>query len=89
MSPWQLFVILVAGTITGLIGWAIGRRAGSGSAGWWLGFLLSLLGLVLITGIVLTSPAAREEARVRKETERLRRQQEAQRRLDAERGSPR
>ena len=85
MSPWQVLILLVSGVITGLIGWAIGRKAGSGNAGWWLGFLLSLLGLVLITAIVLTSPAAREEARVRKETERLRRQQEAQRRLDAER----
>lgn len=80
MSPWQLFIILVAGVITGLIGWAIGRRAGSGSAGWWLGFLLSLLGVVLIIVIVATSPAAREEAKVRKEAERLRIQQEAQRR---------
>jgi hypothetical protein len=80
MSPWQLFIILIAGTITGLIGWAIGRRAGSGSAGWWLGFLLSLLGIVLIIVIVLTSPAAREEAKVRKEADRLRIQQEAQRR---------
>ena len=84
MSPWQVLVLLVFGTITGLIGWAIGRRAGSGSAGWWLGFLLSLLGVVIIAAIVLTSPKAREEARVRRETERLRRQQEAQRRLDAE-----
>lgn len=88
MSPWQLFIILAAGVITGLTGRAIGKRAGQGNSGWWLGFLLSVLGVGLITVIVLTSPKAREEAKVRKRTEQLRRDQEAQRRLDAEREQP-
>lgn len=85
MSPWQLMVILVAALITGLIGNLIGKRAGRGNAGFWLGFLLSLIGVAIIAIVALAPSDASEEAKVRKETERLRIQQEAQRRLDAER----
>ncbi len=77
----------------GLIGYLIGKRAGRGNAGFWLGFLLSVIGLAVITIVALVpsdaSEARTEEATVRRETDRLRIQQEAQRRLDAEReGQP-
>ena len=83
--PWQVGIILVAALITGLIGNLIGKRAGRGNAGFWLGFLLSLIGVAIIAIVALVPSDASEEAKVRKETERLRIQQEAQRRLDAER----
>jgi hypothetical protein len=89
MSPFQALIVLIAGLITGLIGYLVGKRAGRGSTGFWLGSLLSLIGVAIITIIALVPSDASEEAKVRKETERLRIQQEAQRRLDAEReGQP-
>jgi hypothetical protein len=85
MEPPQALAVLIAACITGLIGWAVGRKAGQGNSGWWLGFLLSLLGVAIITFTVLTSPGAREEARVKREADRLRVRQAAQERIDAER----
>jgi|HubBroStandDraft_1064217.scaffolds.fasta_scaffold16493_4 hypothetical protein len=69
MSPFQALIGLIAGLITGLIGYLVGKRAGRGSAGFWLGFLLSLIGVAIITIIALVPSDASEEAKVRKETE--------------------
>jgi hypothetical protein len=81
MTPWQVGVVLVTALITGFIGNLIGKRAGRGNAGFWLGFLLSVIGIAIIA---LVPSDASEEAKIRKEADRLRIQQEAQRRLDAE-----
>jgi hypothetical protein len=89
MAPGQLMGILVTALITGLIGYLIGRRAGRGNAGFWLGFLLSVIGLAVITIVAImpsdASEARKVEAMVRREEGRLRIQLEAQRRIDAER----
>ena len=85
MSPWQLGVVLVAALITGFIGNLIGKRAGRGSAGFWLGFWLSLIGVAVIAIVAAVPSDASEEAKIRREAERLRIQRAAQARIDAER----
>jgi len=46
-----LFVIVIfstiAAVITGLIGYAVAASKGRGAAGFWLGFLLSVIGIVI------------------------------------------
>jgi hypothetical protein len=48
MSPWQVGIWLVAAVIFGLIGQAIGKPKGRAAAGWWLGFLLGIIGVIII-----------------------------------------
>ena len=80
MTPFQTLVVLVIATIFGFIGHAIGRRKGHPVWGFFLGFVLSLIGILIISCTTKT-----EEAQIRKATERIRAEQEARRRLDAER----
>ncbi len=48
MEPWQVGIWLVMAVIFGLIGQAIGKGKGRASAGWWLGFLLGIIGVIII-----------------------------------------
>ena len=80
MTPWQTLVLLIIAGMFGLIGWLIGRPKGHAVWGFFLGFLLSVIGIVVIS---LAKPS--EEAQTRKAMERMRAELEAQRRLEAER----
>jgi hypothetical protein len=73
-------VLLIIAGIFGLIGYLIGRPKRHAVGVCFLGFLLSATGIVVIS---LAKPA--EEERTRKAMERMRAEQEAQRRLAAER----
>ena len=80
MSPWQVLVYLIVSAIVfGIPGYFIGRAKGRGSDGFFLGWLLSLIGLIIIACL----PANRE-ALIRREQERLRIQQEAAARMSAD-----
>jgi hypothetical protein len=48
MEPWQVGIWLVMGTVFGLIGWGIGKGKGRAAAGWWLGLLLGIIGVIII-----------------------------------------
>ncbi len=48
MSLWQVGIWLVMAVIFGLIGQAVGKGKGQASAGWWLGFLLGIIGVIII-----------------------------------------
>lgn len=74
--PWAVGVALV----TGVIGLILGARKGHPVWGFFLGFLLSVIGLVIIA---VTKPS--EEYRVKEAEARLRAEREAARRLDVER----
>lgn len=88
MSPWQVGVVLIGALIAGGIGALIGRIRGRGKAGFWFGFFLSVLGIVIIA-IVVAVPSedhkkATEEARIQQAADRLRIEKEAARRVAAE-----
>jgi len=72
--PWVVLIALVMGVI-GLI---IGTRKGHPVWGFFLGFLLSVIGLVIIA---VTKPS--EEYRVKEAEARLRAEREAERRMAA------
>jgi hypothetical protein len=57
MAPWQLLIWLVVGVGLGIAGWAIGKDKGRPTAGWWLGFLLGLIGLIIIACLPRTREA--------------------------------
>jgi hypothetical protein len=48
MEPWQVLIWLVVATGFGFAGWGVGKGKGRATAGWWLGFLLGFIGLVII-----------------------------------------
>jgi len=48
MTPGAVVVWLVVAVIFGLIGTAIGKGKGRAGAGWWLGFLLGIIGVIII-----------------------------------------
>lgn len=73
-----LWVVLVA-LVTGVIGLIIGIRKGHPVWGFFLGFLLSVIGLLVIA---VTKPS--DEHRVKEAKARLRAEREAARRLDVE-----
>jgi len=73
-SPW----VVLAALITGVIGLIIGMRKGHPVWGFFLGFLLSVIGLVIIA---VTKPS--EEYRVKEAEARLRAEREAERRMAA------
>ena len=59
MAPWQaqiLIVLVVAGAL-GFAGWAIGKDKGRPVAGLWLGFLLGLIGLIILACLPRTREA--------------------------------
>lgn len=74
MAPWQVLIWLIAATVTGLIGWRIGVYKGRPGWGFWLSFLLGLIGIVITACLSRT-----ESAKVKSVAENLRIQQEAQR----------
>lgn len=84
MTPLLGLGALVCAAATAEIGQLIGKRAGRGGAGFWLGFFLSLAGVAVISLVVAWSPDGREEYQIRREAERMQIRQEAQRRVDAE-----
>jgi hypothetical protein len=93
--PWQVGIYIIAGLITGTFGALIGRIRHRGKLGFWLGFFLSLFG-ILVIAIVAAVPsdsserakaakgAASEEAQMQQAADRLRIEKEAARRVAAE-----
>ena len=65
-----------AAGVFGLPGYLIGRTKGRAAAGFWLGFVLSVIGLIIIACL----PADRE-ALILREQEKIRIQQEAAARM--------
>lgn len=85
MTPGQLLIVVIACLVTGSIGYLVGRPTGGGWAGFWWGFLLSVIGVVIVALATAMSPQARKDETVRREAERLRVRHAAQARLDTER----
>jgi hypothetical protein len=73
MSPGA---VLLLGVVTGIAGLIIGAQKGHPVWGFFLGLVLSVIGIAIIA---VTKPTAEYQAR--KATERLRAEQEAQRRI--------
>lgn len=76
MQPWQVLALIICACI----GIPIGRYKND----WWLGFLAGLLLGSIGLAIMLLIPQS-EKARVRRATTNLRAEEEARRRLAAER----
>jgi hypothetical protein len=81
MTPLHTLILIFICSIFGLIGYLVGRPKGHPGLGFWLAFFLSLLG-----NLAVALMPASEEARIRQTTERMRAEEKAHRRLDAERG---
>jgi hypothetical protein len=56
-SSWQLLVWLVVAVGFGFAGWGIGKGKGRPALGAWLGFLLGLIGIIIIACIPKTQAA--------------------------------
>lgn len=74
-------VVLLLGIVTGLIAMVIGQRKGHPVWGFFLGFLLSVVGIAVIA---LTKPT--RESQTRRAMERMRAEEEARRRLGPDKG---
>jgi hypothetical protein len=59
MAPWQaqVLIVLVVASGLGVAGWAIGKDKGRPVAGWWLGFLFGLIGLIILAFLPRTREA--------------------------------
>jgi len=57
MSSSQLLVALVVAVGFGFAGWGIGQGKGRPALGWWLGFLLGLIGIIIIACVPKTQAA--------------------------------
>lgn len=53
----QVLIVLAVASGLGLAGWAIGKDKGRPVAGWWLGFLLGLIGLIIVALLPRTREA--------------------------------
>ena len=62
MSPSQLLVVLVVAVGFGFAGFGIGKGKGRPVLGWWLGFLLGVIGVIIIACIPKTQAAKLGEA---------------------------
>jgi hypothetical protein len=65
MSPWQLLIWLVVAVGFGFAGWGVGNGKGRPALGAWLGFLLGLIGIIIIACIPKTEAAKQAEAQRR------------------------
>ncbi len=82
MHGGQIVELLVVAVICAVIGEAIGKPRGRRDLGGVLGFFLGPIGLLIIACMSKT-----DEARVQEAAARMRAEEEARRRLDAERGA--
>lgn len=57
MEPWQVLIWLVLATAFGFAGWGIGKSKGRPGLGWWLGFLLGIIGVIIIACLPKTRAA--------------------------------
>lgn len=78
MEPWQLGIFLAVALICGFAGDRIGKYKGRGY-GFPLGFLLGVIGLVILACLPRT-----EDAKVEARTRQMRIEREAAARLDAD-----
>jgi hypothetical protein len=62
MSPWQLLIWLVVAVGFGFAGWGIGKGKGRPALGGWLGFLLGLIGIIIIACVPKTQAEKLAEA---------------------------
>lgn len=62
MEPWQVLIWLVVATGLGFAGWGIGKSKGRAAAGWWLGFLLGIIGVIIIACMSPTDEYRVQEA---------------------------
>jgi hypothetical protein len=62
MEPWQVLIWLVVATGLGFAGWGIGKSKGRAAAGWWLGFLLGVIGVIIIACMSPTQEHRVQEA---------------------------
>ena len=83
MSSGQTIALFAVAIACGLIGGTIGKRKGRQDLGILLGFFLAIIGVIIIACMSKT-----EEARVQEAEARLRAEEEARRRLDAEKQWP-
>ena len=76
MTPGQIGAVLVIAFICGVVGEYVGKPKGRRTAGFFLGFFLSVIGIL----IVVTLPAT-HEAQVKAAADRLRVEEEARRQV--------
>ena len=76
MTPGKVGIWIVLAIVFGLIGTAIGKGKGRADAGWWLGFLLGIVGVIIIACL---SPT--EEHKVQQAQRQYEIQAEAARRV--------
>jgi uncharacterized membrane protein YfcA len=76
MTPAQALVVLIFTVVFALIGYRVGVWKGRPSLGALLGMFLGLIGVVIMLCVPKT-----QEARIKKETQRLAAEQEVHRRM--------
>jgi hypothetical protein len=62
MTPWQILIPLVVVVGLGVAGWGIGKDKGRPVAGFWLGFGLGVIGLIIIALLPRTRQAEMADA---------------------------
>jgi hypothetical protein len=75
VTPGDVIIWAVVAVVCGFLGRSIGKGKGRGTAGWWLGFVLGFIGLVIVACLPRD-----KEAEIREAQRRLEVQAEAARR---------
>jgi hypothetical protein len=57
MSPWQGLILLLLAVLFSIAGWGIGKDKGHPALGWVLGFVMGLLGVIIIACVPRTEAA--------------------------------
>jgi hypothetical protein len=57
MSPWQGLILLLLAVLFSIAGWGIGKDKGHPALGWALGFVMGLLGVIIIACVPRTEAA--------------------------------